>query len=58
LKWGDGKGRGEVLVALRRFADVAEKGQVHGLLLERVELVLEREVVEVVGRVAGTLRAG
>tara|TARA_R110002003_G_scaffold116_27_gene10299 strand:- start:15883 stop:17289 length:1407 start_codon:yes stop_codon:yes gene_type:complete len=58
LKWGDGEGRGEVLVALRRFADVAEKGEVHGLLLERVELVLEREVVGMMGRVAEILRAG
>jgi hypothetical protein len=58
LKWGDGEGRGEVLVALRRFADVAEKGEVHGLLLERVEGMLEREVVGMMGRVAEILRAG
>ncbi|KAL6704178.1 hypothetical protein ACN47E_008435 [Coniothyrium glycines] len=43
LAWG--VGRREVLLALRRFADAAVEGEVHGLWVQRVEGVLAREVL-------------
>ncbi|KAF2025373.1 HEAT repeat protein-like protein [Setomelanomma holmii] len=56
LKWAAGQERSEVLVGLGRFAEAGERGEVHGLLMERVGSVLEREIIGVFGRVAGTLR--
>jgi hypothetical protein len=44
-----------VLVALRRFADACAEKEGHGLWLERVERVLQKSVVRIVGRVRGSL---
>jgi hypothetical protein len=46
---------GEVMMALRRFADVGNESEVHGLWIEKVERVLEKRVVGMLGRVKGTL---
>jgi hypothetical protein len=46
----------EVMVGLRRFADALEAGEGHGLLVERVEGVLERGVVRMLGDVGSSLR--
>lgn len=50
-------GRDEVLKALRRFADRGGEAGVHGLWLERVERVLEKEVLGALRRVKGSLGA-
>ncbi len=44
-----------VLLALRRFADVGREKGVHPLWCERVERVLAKEVVRVLGRVKARL---
>lgn len=49
--------RREGLTALRGFADRGATAEVHGLWLERIERVLEREVLGVLGRVQGRLLA-
>ena len=49
--------RSEVFTALRRFADKGAEGEVHGLWLERIERVLEKEVLGALERVRGSLLA-
>ncbi|KAH7359589.1 HEAT repeat protein-like protein [Pyrenochaeta sp. MPI-SDFR-AT-0127] len=49
--------RAKVMKALRDFADVGEKAEVHGLWLERVERVLEKQVLSRLGAVKGSLLA-
>lgn len=51
LKWGHGDAKGKVLKALRRFANVGSEREVHGLWLDRVEGVLEKYVLGMLGRV-------
>jgi len=53
VRWG-GRERVEVLGRLVEFVEVG-RGQVHGLLVGRVEDMLEREVVGVLGRVKASL---
>lgn len=50
VKWG-GDGRREVLLSLRGFADRLREADGHGLWIGRVEGVLEREVMGMMGRV-------
>jgi hypothetical protein len=45
----------KVMVALRRFADVFEEREGHGLWVERIERVLERGVVQMLGSVRESL---
>jgi hypothetical protein len=47
---------GDVMVALRRFADVGLSSEVHGLWIEKAERVLEKGVVGMLRRVKGSLR--
>lgn len=57
LKWSvrgsvdGGVVRGKVMQALIAFADAGQKAQVHGLWLERVDRVLEKEVLSTLSRV-------
>jgi len=46
----------DVMVGLRRFADALEAGEGHGLLVERVEGMLERGVLRVMGDVRASFR--
>lgn len=46
----------DVMVGLRRFADALETGEGHGLLIERVEGVLERGVVRMLRGVGSSLK--
>jgi hypothetical protein len=57
LKWDTGEARKEVLKALSHFADVGSEREVHGLWLDRIKRVLEKQVLGVLGRVKGTLLA-
>ncbi|CAO2651647.1 Nn.00g042170.m01.CDS01 [Neocucurbitaria sp. VM-36] len=52
---GDVGARGEVFMALGRFAERGVEAEVHGLWLEKVERVLEREVLGALERVRASL---
>ncbi|KAF1847315.1 HEAT repeat protein-like protein [Cucurbitaria berberidis CBS 394.84] len=47
--------RREILTALRAFADMGAVAEVHGLWIERIERVLEKEVLDALRRVKGSL---
>ncbi|KAH7065827.1 HEAT repeat protein-like protein [Paraphoma chrysanthemicola] len=56
LSWGTVGQRRDVIVALGRFADEVRKSEGHGLVVKRVERVLENEVLGMLRGVAGSLK--
>lgn len=55
LKWSDVSERADVIKALREFVDLGRRGGVHGLWVEKIERVLEKEVVGMLMRVKESL---
>lgn len=56
VKWGTVQERRDVVRGLGVFREVGERGGVHGLWMEKVGRVLEREVLRMIGGVAESLR--
>lgn len=61
LRWeretGGWEERSEIVRALGRFAEVGENREVHGLWMQRVDRVLEEEVLDTLVKVKGSLSA-
>lgn len=57
MGWGDVKERGDVMVALGKFLQVARDSAVHGLWIERIETVTQREVLRMLSRVKVSMEA-
>ncbi|EUC41218.1 hypothetical protein COCMIDRAFT_9044 [Bipolaris oryzae ATCC 44560] len=55
MGWGDVKTKGNMMVALGKFLHVAKNKGVHGLWIEKIEKVVEKEVLRVLGKIKESL---
>jgi len=55
MGWGDAKTKGDVIMALGKFLHVAKSKGIHGLWVERMEKVVEKEVLWALGKIKESL---
>ncbi|KAH7558690.1 hypothetical protein BM1_04827 [Bipolaris maydis] len=55
IGWGDAKTKSDVMMALGKFLHVAKSKGVHGLWVERMEKVVEKEVLRILRKIKESL---